>query len=99
MKINVTKADIRNGEIGSFSSCPVGLAIRRATKQKFVKVGREYISFGKNTQSNIDYKTYKTPNKVARFIATFDAEDKVKPFSFTLNKFWQRLDILDTVVL
>lgn len=83
MKIKVTKADIKNGKRKSASSCPIALAVKRATKQKLVVVDEEYIGFGKSSRS---YTEYKIPDKASVFIATFDDGDKVKPFSFALEK-------------
>lgn len=79
MKITVTKKDIENGFPASCSSCPIALAIRRATR-KNILVGSSEIG-----HPAIGFKDIKLPKKVRLFIERFDQDIPVKPFSFTLD--------------
>lgn len=85
--INVTANDIKKGEAGECSKCPVTLAVHRVFKSAscvetfpshagvyFVKEGVLKKSFDADM-----------PCKVATFIGKFDAGDKVKPFTFTAD--------------
>lgn len=78
MKISVLKADIKKGEIASFTMCPIARAIKRQCKSANIEVGRWRIT---NKQSR---RSVNLPVKAQRFIEKFDNSLLVKPFEFTL---------------
>lgn len=80
MKIEVTQADIDQGETCSTSDCPVALAIIRA-------VGKELYISVKNERVYISPKFYPLPQEVQDFIGSFDGGPgclPCRPFSFDL---------------
>ena len=77
MKIDVTELDIENGKCGVAFSCPVALAVRRATGITRVYVGSRHLEIGDRRMA--------IPIPVRRFITCFDAEIPVGPFSFELE--------------
>ncbi len=77
MRIEVTAEDIEKGEPRSSCSCPVTLAIRRATMIDFVMTGYLRINIGHCI------KLF-SPDAVKKFISAFDNDEPVKPFEFDL---------------
>ena len=76
--ISVKKKHIKNGEPENCETCPVALALREAGVNSLL-VGSE--RFFNNTYSTIA----SAPRSVQRFVASFDAGRKVKPFNFKLK--------------
>ncbi len=76
--INVTQEDIDQGQPHKSRTCPVALAIQRATNIENIEVGhigcailiKRYITF---------------PDGVQNFIQKFDNKLPVDPFSFELD--------------
>ena len=78
MRIEVTQEDIDLGEPCDPLLCPVALAIDRQLPGSDCEV--EYCT--------IDLEpgmVFKTPQSVRNFIAAFDEEEPVAPFSFDLD--------------
>lgn len=86
MKINVSKTDIKKGVRGNCHACPVARAIRRAKGLEgtdvavgstgWVRVKDRY-PFGRSGD--------KAPEKLKRFITSFDLRQPVESFSFDLR--------------
>lgn len=75
MNIEVTQADIDEGDACNCRECPVALAIARAVG---VEVRVEYL------RVFIKEKIIHLPEQAVDFIDDFDSERPVKPFSFDL---------------
>ena len=77
--IYVEQEHITNGVMCSPGNCPVSLAL---TKYLGVgaSVGTDKCSFG--PKNDIDYQL---PKEVEYFIANFDSDKQVEPFSFVLD--------------
>lgn len=75
MKIQVTEDDIRFGERGECTDCPVARAISRATKRE------AYVDSYDICSGSYDWFT---PEAVRTFIARFDSGQPVEPFTFEL---------------
>ena len=80
MTINVTRQHIENGLIGECDKCPVALALLDVGCL-MVTVGDYDTCFYYNGQ---DYQIVNPPD-VQEFVANFDDEAPVEPFSFTLD--------------
>lgn len=78
MKIHVTEKDIKNGKMGSETSCPITLAIKRRFKRKDISANCISIRIG-----NVSFIV---PWKVCEFISRFDHGKKVRPISFFLRE-------------
>ncbi len=84
MKIEVTKEDIAQGAINRENgfprslSCPVAVAIQRATGNDAVGVGWSQCFVGK--------VNYAIPEEVSDKIVAFDDDKQVEPFSFELTE-------------
>lgn len=77
MRIDVTQEDIKNGEVGVCTRCPVALAMRRSTGHLW------FIDTA--ILSNADGSTeLDTPACVRNFVRRFDTRLQVEPFSFDL---------------
>ncbi len=76
--INVTSDDIAKGKRGSACSCPIALAIKRATNQA-CHVGVRWYSFER------DLTDMPLPRKAGEFVIAFDQKQPVEPFSFELD--------------
>lgn len=82
--IDVTQKDIDNGIREDCVDCPIVLAARRATGREFVMVAESVIDLfvGGYREKNI-VATAKMPRTAINFIADFDREKSVTPFTFT----------------
>ena len=90
--VDVTREHIAAGRIGSQSECPIALALREARalgtprneppplRDADVRVGG-LISW--NSKRRLIAVT--TPDRVARWLASFDAGERVEPLSFILT--------------
>ena len=76
MKIEVTAEDIEKGNQGNCWRCPVALALMRAFQTNRVSVTGPY--------AQIKGERFDLPNKVQRFISSFDKGTDVTPFTFQL---------------
>lgn len=76
MRIEVTADDIFNGVCKSFKSCPVALAILRASGQQCL--------VGAFRVERPDGGTWVNHDFVHDFITAFDRGDTVTPFAFEL---------------
>lgn len=81
MKITVTQEDIENGEPRRCSLCPIALAISRAfTHGEFISIGAGgFWSINGERQP-------KLPKIVEDWIRSFDKNETVEPFKFTINE-------------
>lgn len=77
MKIDVTDLDILKGLCYHRTLCPVALAVKRVVGTKNVAVGHAFIK--------INDKPVDLPSNVRVFIAKFDQQEEVDPFSFNLD--------------
>jgi len=78
MRINVTADDIANGVHKDCERCPVALAVKRAT-------GCVNCDVTADTIYATGMPVFTTPRSVQEFIARFDREYPVQPFSFYLK--------------
>lgn len=78
IKINVTRAHIRDGEKGSESGCPIALALKDTLLTESVHVSVDRMTF-----NNLYVPTNE---KDRRFIERFDKGLKVSPYSFDINR-------------
>jgi hypothetical protein len=79
LRVQVTERDVRRGETGSISSCPVARAVRRELDWKrTVVVGGSFLDVG-------CYETAELPEAVRKFIRLFDFHGEGKPFSFSVT--------------
>ena len=77
-RIDVTQEDINCGLRGGSYSCPIALAVKRATKRDKVAVGLRDIC--------VSYGIYTPlPLEAQRFVRDFDRHAIVKPFTFVIN--------------
>lgn len=81
MKIVVTEEDITNGKRHAPYSCPIALAIQRATGYSILAV---YPKSGGRGAVRIGYKIIPIPMAVNQAIMKFDSENKMEPFEFEL---------------
>src|SRR6185436_6632606 len=79
MKITVTKNDIRRGIMNSSTSCPVALAVKRATKDSTATVGWAFI----HIRHGITFD-WELRGEVLKLVREFDKGYRVRPLSFTL---------------
>jgi len=84
MKITVTKNDIRQGQMNSPTSCPVALAVQRATKDHRSTVGYLAIHIRQTDNSVTRIMDFALRGPVLSFVRAFDKGKRVKPLSFTL---------------
>jgi hypothetical protein len=80
--ISVTNADIKHGERGQCSRCPVALAVLRRLECKDVTVG----ICGVTIYSRRAHRRFYPPSRIARWITDFDNGRPVKPTRFKLSK-------------
>ena len=78
LKVTVTLHNIRRGLILHRMSCPIALAVRRATHRTNVSVSGTTIYAGKSA--------FALPQKAINFIDDFDYGDHVTPFTFTARR-------------
>lgn len=80
MKIEVTSEDISEGYSGSYSHCPVALAMKRACKRDDLSVGINCWWYeGEHIGRYLPYN-------VRKFILYFDRGNRrVEPFAFELE--------------
>lgn len=76
MKIQVLSQDIKNGHVASQWSCPISLALRRATKANLVATGLFSVVIAGQSVS--------LPLSAIQFRKKFDRREKVYPFTFEL---------------
>ncbi len=78
IKVDVSKHDVRLGRRMSFTGCPVARSLSRSLNQRVWVSGLEILC-------DRGPAYIPTPERVKRFIERFDAQNPVKPFTFTLN--------------
>jgi hypothetical protein len=83
-KIRVTKSDIRYGEPESVTSCPIALAVMRATRRARVSVDGDEVIIAKPKSRCVC--AFPMPAKAGDFVSDFDGGEKVRPFSFVLRR-------------
>lgn len=89
LEIDVTQRDINRGIPYDNCNCPIALAIRRVGKFKEndVSVEENVVEIG--TYAGILFTEpearYALPKRAQTFVARFDNEEPVKPFSFVLR--------------
>lgn len=76
-QITVTQEDITNGFPGSYTSCPVALALRRVFPEEGVDVDSDSLIIGD--------REVETSEAVGGFMEEFDEGSPVEPFTFTLE--------------
>lgn len=92
MKIRVTRDDIRKGKTGSYNSCPIALAVKRAVLPEFKKsklltsiLGGKSVVVGA-AEVSIGTKQFANSTDVEVFIDSFDTDRKsVLPFTLELD--------------
>jgi len=80
LKIRVTAKDIRTGKREQSDTCPVALAVARATGMTPQVYADHVLVWVKDGFYNVTL-----PGKVQRFIDSFDNQFQVEPFAFTLD--------------
>lgn len=80
MNIHVTAQHIMNGQRADCRRCPVALALKDATGQRYAVSTRTYRSI------NDLAKNEDLPAKARDWIEAFDSGHKVKPFTFNIPK-------------
>lgn len=76
IKINITKAHIRDGERGSECNCPIALALKDTLLTESVRVNSEGIV--------VNGRSFKLDKKDRTFMSRFDNYKQVRPYSFSL---------------
>lgn len=79
--IDVTKEDIDNGQRGQCNTCPIALAIKRATGAACF-VDKFSVSIWRDGEPCAIRAVY-TPLEVSTFVKSFDKGYAVRPFSFS----------------
>lgn len=82
MTINVTQEHIDRGTMEDCEHCPVALAINEAIPGTRSDVGGNQIYIG---NYHCTSREIQTPEVVRQFIARYDSDVLVKPFSFTIE--------------
>ena len=82
--INVTLEDIKSGEARSCEACPIALAAQRASSNYSSDLHNRVLVSGNQIRLFRDNR-YPIPVEAQCFISTFDSDDPVEPFSFTLH--------------
>jgi hypothetical protein len=77
VKIEVTEEDIEKGKQSDGTSCPVALAMMRATGSTYVYV--DYI------ESRIAGELIYTPKKAEEFMRDFDSDSEIRPGPFAFE--------------
>lgn len=80
IKVQVTQADIANGNRNSCTRCPIALAIKRQTGAKTISVGEIA------EEAIIDMDFFIIDNVGIDFIDNFDNGNPVEPCSVTLKR-------------
>ena len=84
MLVTVTAEDIKNGQEGVCSSCPIALAVIRASGKKNASVVPGAFGCG-DTDPNFpgkQWKRYSMPDVATDFVRRFDTGLSVEPFIF-----------------
>ena len=81
MLIEVTRDDVGNGQRFCSDSCPVALAIKRATGAFFVVMTCEHVMITKGVSKQI----VRLPPDVIEKVLRFDRGHAMEPFSFELE--------------
>jgi hypothetical protein len=82
--VRVTTSDIRRGLHWEGHTCPVALALKRATNYEYLfRVGFRSIHYRKEVLRTV--KRVNTPMKVRKFLPLFDSGQKVQPFEFMIH--------------
>jgi hypothetical protein len=81
VRIRVTEKHIDAGKPRKCNTCPIALAITDQTKATDVNVGVDNVLIS----AGGSYAKVELPEKAENFIADFDEEKAVKPFSFALD--------------
>lgn len=79
LRVEVTAEHIRQGEPGRPCNCPIALAIHG--KVGFIP----YVSIDSVHFPDLDDLQVDLPREARIFIANFDTEEPVKPFSFVID--------------
>ena len=82
--VSVTQEDIAAGEPCEALSCPVAIAIRRATGLR-TYVDEDTIALGERYRGGPFVVSLPPPPEVTRFVDRFDHRRPVSPFTFTLE--------------
>lgn len=82
MLIQVTQEDIDNGIIGSGHSCPIALAVKRATGYGYVSVSVQGVVYGEHPDGKVF--SIEADENIEKFVLYFDEEIPVEPFSFEI---------------
>lgn len=82
ISINITRAHIRDGVRGSECNCPIALALKDALITNNVSVSGSGI-YVNGTKFEVDKNDLK-------FIDRFDRGQRVRPYSFSLNRYNRR---------
>jgi hypothetical protein len=82
--ITVTALDIKRGESGDPTLCPIARAASRTLRRRALigdTLGVEYSR--KNRDESVEYSL---PKRAHKFIRKFDKDESVRPFTFRLGK-------------
>ena len=88
MRVNVTDEHISGGIRGSYSSCPIALAIRDKvsdSRKDEVDVGRLYVSLPADDEPSV-IEDYRLSIEACNFIEDYDRGRLVEPFEFELGE-------------
>ena len=78
LTVEVTQQDIERGSLIECRSCPVALALQRATGREVEVAGPWFIFANSRRHFNL-------PESVRDFVAQFDSGVAVQPFSFEIE--------------
>ncbi len=82
VQVNVTADDIKKGERGSCWTCPIGLALVRATDSyRMIRAIYDMAAYGR---SSYLWGPIRLPPEASRFIVDFDQGRAALPLSFEI---------------
>lgn len=83
MRVKVSRQNIKDGKVGSFRRCPVGLAIREKPGCVDAAVAHDYVVI---YRSEGPAYRYRTDVACSEFVRKFDRGEKVNPCIITLRR-------------
>lgn len=87
VRVSVTPEDIACGAKGSYTSCPIALAVRRAVPElTYASVSDTMVSARTKIPKGSDARYHGTlPKEAGDFVNAFDWGKEVVPFDFSLT--------------
>ena len=85
LTINVTKNDIKEGDVRKCRSCPVARAITRRLRKPYFASASVFKILIVDDDAPSSRSLSNVPRSVGAFITDFDRRRKVDPFSFEIE--------------